>query len=66
MVSQKANPNRASPEPYRLLEFKKSEIRISGKASVSDQYETEMLNPKLETLNSKQTQMSKTQKLKTI
>ena len=34
----------------------KHEIR--AKHRVSDQYETKMLNPKLETLNSKQTQMS--------
>jgi len=34
----------------------KFEIRISGVASVSDQFEIKKLNRKLETLNSKQTQ----------
>jgi len=34
----------------------KFEIQISGEASVKDQSESKKLNPKLETLNSKQTQ----------
>ena len=41
-----------------------SKIRISGEASAEDQSETKMPNSKLEILNSKQTQMSKTQNSK--
>jgi hypothetical protein len=44
--------------------IQKSEIRISAEASVKDQSETKMPNPKLQILNSKQTQMSKTQNSK--
>jgi hypothetical protein len=40
------------------MEIKK-EIRISDEASVKDQSEVKKLNPKLQTLNSKQTQNPK-------
>ncbi len=50
-----------SNEAFITHDITKSEIPISGDASVKDQLETKMLNPKLETLNSKQTQMSETQ-----
>jgi len=42
----------------------KSEARNSGEASRRDQSETKVLNPKLEALNSKQTQGSKAQNSK--
>jgi len=42
----------------------KFETRNPGEASRRDQFETKMLNPKLEILNSKQTQMSKAQNSK--
>jgi hypothetical protein len=38
------------------MEIKKLEIRISGEASIKDQLKIKKLDPKLETLNSKQTQ----------
>src|SRR4030042_2391945 len=47
-----------------LFKLSKSEIRISGEASRRDQSEKKMINTKLETLNSKQTRMSKAQNSK--
>jgi hypothetical protein len=47
-----------------VLKVCKFEYRSTGEASRRDQFETKMLNPKLETLNSKQTQMSKAQNSK--
>ena len=41
----------------------KFETRNPGEASRRDQFETKVLNPKLEILNSKQTQMSKVKNL---
>jgi len=42
----------------------KSEARNSAGTFLEDQCETKLLNPKLETLNSKQTQISKAQNSK--